>query len=48
VASRCPRLYVIDGDEMKPTTLDEHSYSITVTRGLLERSTNAESEAVGA
>jgi heat shock protein HtpX len=45
---RTPRLYIIDGDEMNAfaSGIDEKSYSITVTRGLVETLDNAELEAV--
>ena len=45
---KTPRLYIIDGDEMNAyaSGMDEHSYSITVTRGLLEHLDDIEVEAV--
>jgi heat shock protein HtpX len=43
-----PRLYIIDTDVMNAyaSGIDDKSYSITVTRGLLERLNNKEMEAV--
>jgi heat shock protein HtpX len=43
-----PRLYIIDGDEMNAyaSGIDQKSYAITVTRGLLEQLNDSEVEAV--
>ena len=43
-----PRLYIIEGDEMNAyaSGINQKSYAITVTRGLLEQLTDSEMEAV--
>lgn len=43
-----PKLYIIDGEEMNAyaSGIDQKSYAITVTRGLLEQLTDSEVEAV--
>lgn len=43
-----PKLYIIDGDEMNAyaSGIDQKSYAITVTRGLLEQLNDSEVEAV--
>ncbi len=45
---KAPNLYIIEGDEMNAyaSGIDEKSYAITVTRGLLQRLNNKEIEAV--
>ena len=45
---KTPNLYIIDGDELNAyaSGIDEKSYAITVTRGLVERLNDAEIEAV--